>query len=76
MSKIDLENDFLEELSVPILAALEQNDKQKAIDYLQKKKALRMGELLKKLKQEDFKGLISGDLIKPLTHLIKIIEGE
>jgi putative ATP-dependent endonuclease of the OLD family len=76
LSKIDLENDFLEELSVPILAALEQNDKQKAIDYLQKKKALRMGELLKKLKQEDFKGLISGDLIKPLTHLIKIIEGE
>ena len=76
LSKIDLETDLLEELSTPILIALDQKDNQSAIDYLQKKKALRMRILLKKITQADLKKLTSGDLVKPLNHLVKTIKGE
>lgn len=76
LSKIDLETDLLEELSAPILIALDQKDNQSAIDYLQKKKAQRMRELLQLIEQADLKKLISGDLVKPLSHLVKIIKGE
>ncbi|WP_392565355.1 AAA family ATPase [Utexia brackfieldae] len=76
LSKIDLETDLLEELSAPILIALDQKDNQSAIDYLQKKKALRMRILLQKITQADLKKLTSGDLVKPLNHLVKTIKGE
>lgn len=51
MSKIDLETDLVEELSAPILDALDKKDNQSAIEYLQKKKAIRMRILLKKSKK-------------------------
>ena len=76
LSKIDLETDLLEELSAPILIALDQKDNQSAIDYLQKKKALRMRILLQKIKQADLRKLTSGDLVKPLNHLVETIKGE
>lgn len=76
LSKIDLETDLLEELSAPILIALDQKDNQSAIDYLQKKKALRMRILLQKIKPADLRKLTSGDLVKPLNHLVKTIKGE
>ncbi|ECC1693021.1 ATP-dependent endonuclease [Salmonella enterica subsp. salamae] len=74
LSKIDLETDLIEELSAPILNALDKTDNSSAIVYLQKKKALRMCSLLKKVKK-DLNTLNSGCLVKPLIHLVKMIEG-
>lgn len=75
LSKIDLETDLVEELSASILDALDKKDNQSAIEYLQKKKAIRMRMLLKKIKK-DLHTLNSGDLAKPLDHLVKIVKGE
>ncbi|ESM78246.1 AAA family ATPase [Citrobacter sp. DNRA3] len=75
LSKIDLETDLVEELSAPILNALGKKNDQSAIEYLQKKKALRMRELLKDIKK-DLHKLNAGELVKPLNHLVKIIRGE
>ncbi|QLR71779.1 AAA family ATPase [Citrobacter freundii] len=75
LSKIDLENDLIEELSAPILNALGNKNNQSAIEYLQKKKALRMRALLKDIKK-DLHKLNTGELVKPLNHLVTIIKGE
>ena len=74
LSKVDLETDLIEELSDLILSALNKTDNLTAIAYLQKKKALRMRLLLKKIKN-DLKTLQSGELIKPLLNLKNVIEG-
>lgn len=75
LSKNDLETDLVEELNAPILNALGKKNDQSAIEYLQKKKALRMRELLKDIKK-DLHKLNAGELVKPLNHLVKIIRGE
>ncbi|HCO1479570.1 TPA: ATP-dependent endonuclease, partial [Escherichia coli] len=75
LSKVDLETDLVGELSAPILNALGKKNDQGAIEYLQKKKALRMRELLKDIKT-DLHKLNAGELVKPLNHLVKIIRGE
>ncbi|CAI1555777.1 ATP-dependent nuclease [Serratia entomophila] len=75
LSKIDLESDLVEELSASILSILVKKDNQSAIEYLQKKKALRMRTLLIKI-QRDLHNLNSGVLVKPLYHLEKMIRGE
>jgi len=75
LSKIDLETDLVEELSATILNALGKKNDQSAIEYLQKKKALRMRELLKDIKK-DLHKLNAGELVKPLNHLVKIIRGD
>ncbi|HAS1333161.1 TPA: ATP-dependent endonuclease, partial [Enterobacter hormaechei] len=74
-SKIDLETDLVEELGASILDALDKKNNQSAIEYLQKKKAIRMRILLKKIKN-DLDKLSMGDLVKPLHHLVKIVKGE
>ncbi|EFB4676138.1 AAA family ATPase [Escherichia coli] len=75
LSKIDLETDLVEELNTPVLNALDKKSNQSAIKYLQKKKALRMRELLKRIRK-DLHKLNAGDLVKPLNHLVKLIKGE
>ena len=75
LSKIDLETDLVEELGASILDALDKKNNQSAIEYLQKKKAIRMRILLKKIKN-DLDKLSMGDLVKPLHHLVKIVKGE
>ncbi|EPB2416592.1 ATP-dependent endonuclease, partial [Cronobacter malonaticus] len=75
LSKIDLETDLVGELSTPILNSLGKRNDQGAIEYLQKKKALRMRELLKDIKT-DLHKLNAGELVRPLNHLVKIIIGE
>lgn len=75
LSKIDLETDLVEELNTPVLNALDKKSNQSAIKYLQKKKALRMRELLKIIRK-DLHKLNAGDLVKPLNHLVKLIKGE
>lgn len=71
LSKIDLESDLVNELPVPILKALNKKDESNAIEYLQKKKALRMRELLSAIKQHLIT-LKAGDLAKPLHKLVEI----
>lgn len=71
LSKVDLETDLINELSQKVLAALELTENSKAIEYLQKKKALRMRELLRNLKTS-LSLLNSGDLAKPLHKLLAI----
>ncbi|MEG9960950.1 ATP-dependent endonuclease, partial [Citrobacter portucalensis] len=75
LSKVDLETDLVEELGASILDALDKKNNQSAIEYLQKKKAIRMRILLKKIKK-DLHKLNAGDLVKPLKHLVKIVKGE
>ncbi|MGP3591423.1 ATP-dependent nuclease [Vagococcus sp. WN89Y] len=74
LSKIDLETDLVEELNTPVLNALDKKSNQSAIKYLQKKKALRMRELLKIIRK-DLHKLNAGNLVKPLNHLVKLIKG-
>ena len=75
LSKVDLETDLVEELGASILDALDKKNNQSAIEYLQKKKAIRMRTLLKNIKK-DLHKLNAGDLVKPLKHLVKIVKGE
>ncbi|GGK80490.1 ATP-dependent nuclease [Amphritea balenae] len=71
LSKIDLESDLVSELSAPILAAFNKQSESSAIDYLQKKKALRMRSLLKIIKPS-LSQLNSGELVKPLHKLVEV----
>jgi putative ATP-dependent endonuclease of OLD family len=74
LSKVDLETDLIEELSVPILTALKRKSNESAIEFLQKKKAVRMHLLLERIKP-DLSTLNSGELVKPLLKIIEIVEG-
>jgi len=70
LSKVDLESDLAEELSGPILAALGKPNSSLAIEYLQKKKALRMRSLLRDIRSS-LHCLDSGELAKPLKKLVQ-----
>lgn len=74
LSKVDLETDLIEELSVPILTALSKKNNDSAIEFLQKKKAVRMHSLLEKIKPA-LSTLNSGELVKPLLKIKNIVEG-
>lgn len=74
LSKVDLETDLIEELSVPILTALSEQSNESAVKYLQKQKAVRMHLLLQKIKPE-LSTLNSGELVKPLLKIIDIVKG-
>ena len=71
LSKIDLESDLVSELSAPILSAFNKQSESSAIDYLQKKKALRMRSLLKVIKP-NLSQLNSGELARPLHKLVEV----
>lgn len=71
LSKVDLETDLVNELSEQVLAALGVESKISAIDYLQKKKALRMRSLLKDIKSS-LDQLDASQLAKPLHKLVEI----
>lgn len=70
LSKIDLESDLVGELAQPILAALDKQNQSSAIEYLQKKKALRMRSLLKDIR-ERLSDLEPGEIAKPLKKLVE-----
>lgn len=71
LSKVDLETDLVNELPENIQNALGKSSIESAIKYLQGKKALRMRELLKSINAE-LHHLNSGELAKPLHHLLKL----
>ena len=69
VSKVDLENDLLDEHEVTILAAIDKATSRDAVSYLQKQKAIRMRSLLKKIRGT-LPDICGGELAKPL-HFIK-----
>ncbi|CCW31796.1 SMC domain-containing protein [Xenorhabdus nematophila F1] len=71
LSKIDLESDLVSELSAEILTVLNKRSEADAVEYLQKKKALHMRELLKDIKHKLYQ-LDTGELAKPLHKLVEI----
>ena len=73
MSNIDLENDLVNLIEDAVLEALEKEDAKKAIDYLQKKKALRMQKLVANLDQKGFEKIYESDFGAPIKYLIKIL---
>ncbi|HIF9163757.1 TPA: hypothetical protein ACX6PM_000646 [Photobacterium damselae] len=74
LSKVDLETDLVSELPEEIKIALEKTDAESAIKYLQGKKALRMRELLRSIK-DDLHKLNGGELAKPLHKLLALKRG-
>jgi putative ATP-dependent endonuclease of OLD family len=74
VSRKDLENDLSEELPEVLKEFAGKKTNKAAIDYLQKKKAIRMRNFLKGNK-ESLATLSKGELAKPLHHLKKVIVG-
>jgi putative ATP-dependent endonuclease of OLD family len=74
VSRKDLENDLSEELPEVLKEFSGKNTNKAAIDYLQKKKAIRMRNFLKGNK-ESLATLSESELAKPLHHLKKVIVG-
>lgn len=75
LSKVDLETDLVNELSDEILATLGKTTNSSAIEYLQKKKALHMRNLLKSIKPK-LRQLNTSELAKPLHKLVEISKAE
>src|SRR5699024_6539203 len=69
ISKIDLENDLVNELGVEICAVLNKSNNMAAVKYLQGKKAIRMAELLRGLQGNMYK-LQEGNIAKPLLDIV------
>ena len=74
VSRKDLENDLSEELPKVLIDFTGKKTNKAAIDYLQKKKAIRMRNFLKDNKKS-LVSLSKGELAKPLYHLRKMIVG-
>ena len=74
MSKIDLETDLVNELSIEVIKKFGYESKNDAIKYLQGKKALRMSSLLE-LISKSLNALADADLARPLYELQKLNQG-
>ena len=74
LSKIDLETDLVNELSIEVIKEFGYESKNDAIKYLQGKKALRMSSLLK-LISKSLNTLAGADLARPLYELKKLNQG-
>lgn len=68
VSKVDLETDLAEALTEVLLKFSDAEDKEGAIKYMQKRKAITMGEFLFKY-SASLSYLVDDDLSKPLKHL-------
>lgn len=68
VSKVDLETDLAEALTDVLLKFADAENKEGAIKYMQKRKAIRMGEFLFDY-SESLSSLVDDDLSKPLKHL-------
>ncbi|KGT47800.1 ATP-dependent endonuclease [Acinetobacter sp. HR7] len=73
ISNIDLETDLVNSLTKEVLASLNKSNKIEAIDYLQKKKAIRMRKLLKGIRN-DLGKLKKDALAQPLIYLKELLE--
>lgn len=73
ISKTDLETDLVNSLPTEIITSLKKNNETDAIDYLQKKKAIRMRKLLKDIRS-DLRRLEGNELSQPLMYLQEVIK--
>lgn len=73
VSKIDLENDLGCACEGSLKKYAQKPTRSKAVEYLQKKKALRMAEFLVEYKK-DLKSLNDDDLAKPLLHAVRLVQ--
>lgn len=71
VSRFDLENDLLTALPKVLLKFADTKDPIVAVDFLQEKKAVRMGEFVSFYGPE-LVGLGDDNLLKPLLHAIKL----
>lgn len=74
LSKIDLESDLALEMPDELKAYSGKDNVDDAVKYIQTKKAIRMREFLLQNKAK-LKDIETGELIKPLNHAKKIVEG-
>jgi putative ATP-dependent endonuclease of OLD family len=74
ISKVDLENDLADEMSVQLLAYTGKNNVDDAIKYMAGKKAIRMREFLNTYKGQ-LNTLRNGELAKPLLRSLEIVQG-
>jgi len=72
VSKIDLENDLGDACEDSLKKFTKKKYIHSAVEYLQKKKALRMSAFLAQYK-EDLKALKDDDMAKPLLHSISLV---
>jgi len=73
LSKIDLEHDLAEEMPNQLLAYTGCATIKDAIDYMAKKKAIRMREFLQSHK-DDLNLIRNGELAKPLLNCVRIAQ--
>lgn len=71
ISKIDLETDLVEALTETFLEFTDTDNSMEAIKYMQKRKAIRMGEFLAN-HSDSLPTLENDDLAKPLKHLANL----
>ncbi|MFZ2399754.1 MAG: AAA family ATPase [Smithella sp.] len=74
IANVDLETDLVEALTDTLLAFTGADDNADAINYLQQRKAIRMGEFLAS-HSNSLATLADDDLAKPLKHLAKLSAG-
>ncbi|BAP66629.1 AAA family ATPase [Acinetobacter baumannii] len=74
ISNVDLETDLINSLEASILPILDKDNKQDAIKFMQQKKAIRMSNLLKQIK-EKLIDLENDNLTEPLKYLKSLIIG-
>ena len=71
LSEVDLETDLVRAMSNKIKQVLDEDDNNKAIEYLQKKKAVRMMDLLPRIKTT-LPELKHSKLAMPLLKLVQM----
>ncbi|HTJ77848.1 MAG TPA: AAA family ATPase [Rariglobus sp.] len=71
ISRIDLETDLASECLAALLAYTEEANAEDAVAFLQKKKALRMGEFLSQ-QADKLKKIGGGNLALPLHHAVRL----
>jgi putative ATP-dependent endonuclease of the OLD family len=74
LSKVDLESDLALEMPDELKTYSGKNTIDKAVKYIQTKKAIRMREFLLQNRGE-LKSLETGELAKPLNHAKMVVEG-
>lgn len=74
LAKIDLESDLFSEFSEHMRDCFGTDTDKATVEYLQKKKAIRMRKLLK-AKREYLHELFSGEIVKPLNKLVELAKG-
>jgi putative ATP-dependent endonuclease of OLD family len=74
LSKVDLESDLALEMPDELKTYSGKDTIDKAVEYIQAKKAIRMREFLLQ-NRDELKNLETGELVKPLNHAKKVVEG-